>query len=575
MNQKKQKNDTVKRLLRYIGADKKRLLVVFCCILIGNISLLIAPKLIGRVIDAILAESSWIGTLICILALYLVGALFLWLSSRLAIRVSNAVVASLRKALFQKLEKLPISYFDRTPHGDIISRFSNDIEAVGDGINSSVVQLISGVSSILISLGFMLSLDARVTVVVLVTTPLCYFVGRAITRYGKKRFREQAKLLGDVNAYTEEYISGAHTVKIFSHERRSVQEFAKLNQKLYDVGYRAQFASALVNPTTRFVNNIAYVLVGIFALLVRMTPGNIAAFLSYMSQFSKPFNEITSITMQIQSAMASARRIFELLDEPEMVPDGTVQPATPSKGEISFRDVCFSYVPEKSLIEHFHMDIPAGTQVAIVGPTGAGKTTIVNLLMRFYELNSGEIRIDGKNIADMPRDALREQFGMVLQETWLFAGTVRENLLFAKPDATDEEMIAAAKAAHAHHFIERLPNGYETFIEEDGSNLSAGQKQLLTIVRVMLANRPMLILDEATSNVDIVTEMQISKTFREIMKGKTTFIIAHRLSTIRECSIILVLDRGHVVEYGTHEQLLSNHSVYEKLYLSQFRHDET
>lgn len=569
------KQSAIKRLLQYLGASKKQLVLVFLFVLIGNCSLLLAPKLIGTTIDAFLNHTSWFYTLLCILLLYLIGTGFLWASSRLAVRVSHTAAATLRKELFDKLSKLPISYFDKTPHGDIISRLSNDVEIVSDGLNSSIVQLISGISSICISLGFMLYLDIRVTLVVVVTTPLCFFMGRSIAKYGKKRFREQAKILGDVNAYAEELISSSHTVKIFGYEQRSTQTFDQLNQTLYDAGYRAQFASALVNPTTRFVNNTAYVLVGVFALLVHMTPGNIAAFLSYMSQFSKPFNEITSITMQIQSAMASARRLFELLDEEEMTPDGVLPPPNPVKGNIQFQQVCFSYTVNHPLIQNFSMKIPAGTQVAIVGPTGAGKTTIVNLLMRFYELNAGKITIDGINTSDIPRDQLRALFGMVLQETWLFAGSIRENLLFAKPDATDEEMIAAAKAAHAHSFIERLPDGYQTQIEEEGNNLSAGQRQLLTIARVMLADRPMLILDEATSNVDIVTEMRISKTFCEMMKDKTTFIIAHRLSTIRECGIILVLDKGHVVEYGTHEQLLANHSVYEHLYLSQFQHDAT
>lgn len=568
------KNSTLRKLLHILKDQKGSLLLVFGLVLVGNTSLLIAPKLTGTVIDAIFGAREWLGTLVQIAVLYLIGTCLLWLSARLAVRVSHAASAQLRKELFKKLARLPISFFDRTPHGDIISRLSNDVEAVSDGLSSSIVQLISGVSSICISLGFMLYLDARVTLVVLVTTPLCFFMGRAITKYGKKKFRAQAKVLGDVNAYAEELISSAHTVKIFSHEQDSIREFEKINQNLYDVGYRAQFASAMVNPTTRFVNNTAYVLVGIFALILQMSSGNIASFLTYMSQFSKPFNEITSITMQIQSALASAARLFEVLEQPEMSPDGTaLPPAREASASIAFCDVCFSYTPDRPLIEHFSMEIPAGTQVAIVGPTGAGKTTIVNLLMRFYELNSGKIEVDGTDITAFPRETLRSLFGMVLQETWLFSGTIRENLLFAKPNASEQEMIEAAKAAHADGFIQRLPNGCDTMIEEDGNNLSAGQRQLLTIARVMLANRPMLILDEATSNVDIVTEMRISKTFREMMAGKTTFIIAHRLSTIRECGLILVLDKGHVVEYGTHEQLLANHSVYEHLYLSQFSHD--
>ncbi len=569
------KERTFRRLLRLLGGAKKTLFLVFALVLLGNVALLLAPKRIGSTIDAIFAGESWLSLLLSLLLFYGVGVLFQWLSARLAVRVAQEAANTLRKSLFEKLSRLPLSYFDRTPHGDIISRFTNDVEAVSDGLNSSIVQLISGVSSILISLGFMLYLDVRVTVVVLIATPLCFFVGRAITKYGKKRFLEQAKILGDVNAYAEELISSAHTVKLFRYETRSAEQFDRLNRKLYDAGYRAQFASALVNPTTRFVNNTAYVLVGIFALLVRMSPGSIAAFLNYMSQFSKPFNEITSLTMQIQSAMASARRLFALLDEPEMSPDGMRSLPEKPNGEIDFEQVRFSYDGKTPLIQSCTMHIPAGTQVAIVGPTGAGKTTLINLLMRFYELDGGKITIDGVDISNIPRNELRKQFGMVLQESWLFAGTVRENLLFAKPDATDDEMISAAKAAHAHAFIERLPNGYDTRIEEDGSNLSAGQRQLLAIARMMLVNRPMLILDEATSNVDIVTEMRISRTFREIMRGKTTFLIAHRLSTIRECGMILVLEHGDIVEYGTHDELLVKRGVYERLYQSQFRHDTT
>lgn len=569
------KKRTFRRLLRLLGGSKKTLFLVFALVLLGNIALLLAPKRIGSTINAIFAGEPWLSLLLSLLLFYGISVLFQWLSARLAVRVAQEAANTLRKSLFEKLSHLPLSYFDRTPHGDIISRFTNDVEAVSDGLNSSIVQLISGVSSILISLGFMLYLDVRVTVVVLIATPLCFFVGRAITKYGKKRFREQAKILGDVNAYAEELISSAHTVKLFRYEGRSAEQFDRLNQKLYDAGYRAQFASALVNPTTRFVNNTAYVLVGIFALLVHMSPGNIAAFLIYMSQFSKPFNEITSLTMQIQSAMASARRLFTLLDEPEVSPDGTRSLPEKPSGEIDFEQVRFSYDGKTPLIKSCTMHIPAGTQVAIVGPTGAGKTTLINLLMRFYELDGGKITIDGVDISSIPRNDLRKQFGMVLQESWLFAGTVRENLLFAKPDATDDEMIAAAKAAHAHAFIERLPNGYDTRIEEEGSNLSAGQRQLLAIARMMLVNRPMLILDEATSNVDIVTEMRISKTFREIMRGKTTFLIAHRLSTIRECGMILVMEHGDIVEYGTHDELLAQHGVYDRLYQSQFRHDTT
>ena len=433
--------------------------------------------------------------------------------------------------------------------------------------------------TVLLSLAFMLSLNPMVTLVAVFVTPLCFLVGFAITKYGSRRFKEQSRTLGRLNGYAEELISGQRTVKAFGYEDRAVDGFDAINAELYQCGYRAQFASALVNPSTRFVNNVAYVLVGVFGILAvlknALTPGGVASFLTYTAQFSKPFNEITAITMQLQLAMASARRVFAVLDGEEQRPEpADAARLEAAEGSVAFEHVRFAYQPERPLITDFNLTVKPGMTVAIVGPTGAGKTTLVNLLMRFYEVDDGRIKVEGQDITGVTRDSLRRSFGMVLQDTWLFAGTIRENIAYGKPDATDEEIEAAARAAHAHSFIRRLPDGYGTLIAEDGGNLSQGQKQLLTIARAMLLDSPMLILDEATSSVDILTEMRIQKAFRKMREGKTAFIIAHRLSTIRDADLILVLDKGDVVEQGTHGELLEKGGFYASLYNSQFAGEE-
>ena len=578
---KTDKPRTMRRLLGYVGRHKAALAGVFVFALIGNTSLLLAPKLIGRAIDLILPGTgggylaALLKTLAVIGVLYLAGSLFNWLTALCANLVANRTVRALRVDLFGKLGRLPLQYYDTHSHGDMMSRFTNDIDAISDGLNQGIVQLVSGVMTVLLSLAFMLSLNPMVTLVAVFVTPLCFLVGFAITKYGSRRFKEQSRTLGRLNGYAEELISGQRTVKAFGYEDRAVDGFDAINAELYQCGYRAQFASALVNPSTRFVNNVAYVLVGVFGILAvlknALTPGGVASFLTYTAQFSKPFNEITSITMQLQLAMASARRVFAVMDEPEQSaePDGAAE-LTNAQGAVRFEDVFFSYAPDRKLIEDFCLTVRPGETVAIVGPTGAGKTTLVNLLMRFYEVDGGHIYVEDRDITDLTRDSLRRSFGMVLQETWLFAGTVRDNIAYGKPDATDEEVESAARAAHAHSFIRRLPQGYQTLIAEDGGNLSQGQKQLLTIARAMLMNPPMLILDEATSSVDILTEMRIQRAFRKMMKGKTTFIIAHRLSTIRDADRILVLDKGNVVEQGTHDELLARGGFYANLYNSQF-----
>jgi ATP-binding cassette subfamily B multidrug efflux pump len=578
---------TLSRLLGYVGRGRNRwaMLGVLLFALLGNTALMLAPRLIGEAIDRILpgawgtAAPALLRILAVIAVLYLLGAGLNWLTALSANQVANRTVRALRSDLFKKLGRMPLRYFDSHSRGDMMSRFSNDIDAISDGLNQGIVQLVSGVITVILSLAFMLSLNPLVALVAVLVTPLCFVVGYFITRYGSRRFREQSRTLGLLNGCAEELITGQHTVKAFGYEQRANEKFRALNQELYEAGYRAQFASALVNPSTRFVNNIAYVLVGVFGILAvlrgALSVGGVASFLTYTAQFSKPFNDITAITMQLQQAMASSRRIFAVMDAQELQPepDG-MKELRDVQGKVAFRDVFFSYTPERPLIEHFTLDARPGTTVAIVGPTGAGKTTLVNLLMRFYETDAGRILVDGEDITGVTRDSLRRSFGMVLQDTWLFAGTVRDNIAYGREDATDEEVEAAARAAHAHSFIRRLPQGYQTLLSEDGGNLSQGQRQLLTIARAMLVNPPLLILDEATSSVDILTEQRIQKAFRRMMEGKTTFVIAHRLSTIRDADRILVLDKGNVVEQGTHEELLAAGGFYSRLYHSQFEGDE-
>ena len=576
---------TLSRLMGYVGRRPLPLAGVFLCALVGNTALQLAPRLVGEAIDLILPApgNNFFPALLRILAviavLYLTGTLLNWLTALCANLVANRTVQALRTDLFHKLGELPLNYYDTHSRGDVMSRFTNDIDAIADGLNQGIVQLVSGVITVLLCLGFMLSMNPMVTLVAVFVTPLCFLVGFAITKYGNRRFREQSRIQGQLGGYAEELISGQRTVKAFGYEERAQERFRSINAELYRCGYRAQFASALVNPSTRFVNNIAYVLVGVFGILAvirgALTTGGVASFLTYTAQFSKPFNEITAITMQLQLALASARRVFAVMDEEEQRPEpAEARVLEKAEGRVAFEEVSFSYTPDRPLIEHFNLKVEPGMTVAIVGPTGAGKTTLINLLMLFYEVNGGRITVDGENIDSLTRDSLRRSFGMVLQETWLFAGTVRDNIAYGKPDATDEEVEQAARAAHAHSFIRRLPEGYRTVIAEDGGNLSQGQKQLLTIARAMLLDPPMLILDEATSSVDILTEMRIQKAFRRMMAGRTTFVIAHRLSTIRDADRILVLDKGNVVETGTHDELLAAGGFYARLYNAQFAPSE-
>lgn len=568
------------RVLQYAGAYKGFAVGSVICAIFSVIASLMGPMLIGRSIDRMIGAgavdfSAILRTLAFLALIYACSSIFGWLLTYFTNRIAYQTVNDIRRVLFQKLNTLPLTFFDRNPHGDTISRFVNDMDAVSDGMLQGISALLTGVVTIIGSIGFMLYISPSMAFVVLLSAPVSFFVARFITKSSQKMFKEQAKSLGQINGYIEEIIGGQKVVKAFRYEDRSFEKFQEMNQQLYHAGVKAQFYSSLTNPSTRLVNNITFAVIGVIgsvaAILGKITVGDISSFLIYSNLFAKPFNEITGVLTQIQAASASAQRIFDIIDlPPEKPEDEDACQVENSRGHITFDNVFFSYNPERPLITHFNLDVKPGSRIAIVGQTGAGKTTLVNLLMRFYDVDSGSISVDGVNINHMRRDCLRRNFGMVLQDTWLFAGSIRDNIAYGKPDATEEEIIAAAKAADAHSFIRRLPDGYNTQISVAGDNLSQGQKQLLTIARVMLVDPPMLILDEATSSIDTRTEIRIQKAFLKMMEGRTSFVIAHRLSTIREADLILVMDNGNVVESGTHAQLLASDGVYTKLYNSQF-----
>ena len=569
-----------KRLYQYAKRFKLTLLLVILLAVIGNVVSMLGPLLVGEALDCI-AEPGHIdyAALARILAMlagvYVFGAATLWLCAVFATKASTQIVRQLRGDAFARLMKLPLKYTDRRAHGDIISSFSNDADAVGDGLTQLFTQLFSGVMTIAAALGFMLYLSPLVTLAVVVVTPLIFLVAKWVAKLSGRQFAAQQRILGELGGYAEEQIKGLRVVKAFAYERRAQETFSEINGRLYTVGQRAQFYSSLTNPTTRFLNYVSYVLVGLTgglcAIYFGFSVGGIASFITYSTQFSRPFNELSAITTQLMSALAAAERLFRLIDEPSEESDAD-NPALPEtvSGHVAFDHISFAYDPSRPLIEDFCLEVPPGSSVAIVGPTGAGKTTLVNLLMRFYDVTDGAILVDGTPVTDVRRDSLRRCFGMVLQETWLFNGTIRDNIAYGKPGATDDEIIAAARAASAHSFIRRLPAGYDTVIDEGGENLSQGQRQLLTIARAMLLNPPMLILDEATSSVDTLTEQKIQATFLKMMNGRTSFIIAHRLSTIRGTDRIIVMNNGSVIEQGTHDELLARDGFYAKLYSSQF-----
>ena len=578
-NSNQTSRSTVKKVLHYIAGHRFQLSasIVFAG---ASVALTLwIPLLIGRAIDCIIdagrVDFALIkGYLVRIAVAALATALLQWLMNTVNNKITFEVVRDIRDEAFQKIEKLPLGYIDSHSYGETVSRVIADVDAFADGLLMGFTNLFTGVVTILGTLVFMLLLHPGITAVVVIMTPLSLFVAKFISTHTHDMFRLQSETRGQQTAFIDEMVNNQKVVQAFCHEDENMTAFDESNARLSKDSLRATFFSSLTNPGTRFVNNTVYAavaLVGAFvAINGSITAGILSSFLSYVNQYTKPFNEISGVITELQNALTCAGRIFELIEEPAQVSDEGNAELTKVRGEVSLQNVSFSYVPEVSLIEHLNLNVAHGKRVAIVGPTGCGKTTLINLLMRFYDVNEGSISVDGSDIREVTRHSLRKHYGMVLQETWLKNGTVRENLCMGKPDATEEEMIIAAKASHAHSFIKRLPQGYDTLLSEDGGSLSQGQKQLLCIARVMLCLPPMLILDEATSSIDTRTELKIQDAFARMMKGRTSFIVAHRLSTIRDADVILVMKDGHIIEQGNHASLLQKGGFYSKLYYSQF-----
>jgi len=573
---------TASRVLKYLGRYKLLMLVSFLLAAASVAMTLYVPILIGKVIDTFGASftlADIVPYLLKITVLVLLTALAQWLMNTVNNRISFHIVRDVRNDAIKKIQKLPLSYLDSHKTGDIVSRMIADVDQFSDGLLMGFAQFFTGILTILGTLVFMLVIHPLIALLVVVLTPLSLFIARFIASRTHKLFSEQSVARGAQTAYIEEMVGNAQLLRAFSHEDEAASTFDDGNEKLNKISVKAIFFSSLVNPTTRFVNSVIYAVIGCFGVLAVLgvgfgspiTVGALSSLLSYTTQYTKPFNEISGVIAELQNALACAARVFELLDEKEETPDAeNAVVLEEAKGNVSLNDVSFSYVPERPLIKNLNLEVLAGKRVAIVGPTGCGKTTLINLLMRFYDVKRGEIAVDGHSITEITRESLRKNYGMVLQETWLSSTTVKENIRMGNPDASDDDVVEAAKAAHAHSFIRRLPNGYDTVVTENGGNLSAGQRQLLCIARVMLTSPPMLILDEATSSIDTRTEMRVQKAFAEMMKGRTVFVVAHRLSTIKECDVILVMKDGDIVEQGTHEALLSQNGFYATLYNSQF-----
>ena len=558
---------------------------IVCSLIFAALSVasqLYVPILTGNAIDHMIGvgkvDFAGVAAIVrVIVAATAVTAISQWIFGICNNKITYNVSRDLRNAAIAKIQRLPVSYLDAHPTGDLVSRVIADVEQFADGLLMGFTQFFTGVLTILGTLGFMLYVNVPITLVVVCVTPLSFIVAGFIAKKTYRNFHMQTEVRGEQTAFINEMIEGQKVVQAFCHEKENVDQFDEMNERLQKASLKAIFFSSITNPATRFVNNVVYAgvaLVGaLFAVSGGISVGQLSCFLSYANQYTKPFNEISGVVTELQNAMACASRIFELLDEEERTPDkadARVLTEEQVDGAVEISDVSFSYVPDRKLIEHFNLSVKPGERVAIVGPTGCGKTTMINLLMRFYDVDAGKICVSGTDIRDISRISLRRSYGMVLQDTWLKSGTIYENIAYGRPDATKEQVIEAAKAAHAHSFIKRLPDGYDTVISEDGGNISQGQKQLLCIARVMLCLPPMLILDEATSSIDTRTEIKIQQAFASMMKGRTSFIVAHRLSTIREEDIILVMDSGKVIEQGTHEELLAEKGFYAKLYNSQY-----
>lgn len=583
-NKLKQQKGTLLRVLQYVKPYRVLVIVSLLCACVSAAAQLLIPILTGKAIDqmigagqvnlsGVLVFAVWIAV---VAALSAVAQQFLATSNN---KIAYNISRDLRNAAFHKLQRLPLSYLDAHPSGDLVSRMIADVDTFSDGLLMGFTQLFTGVVLIVGTLTIMLIKNWMIALLVVVLTPLSMFVASFIARKTHHYFTEQARVRGQQTALINELIEGQKVVQSFGHEAASLSDFDCINDELGRVSLNATFFSSLTNPSTRLVNNIIYAAVALVGALSAVgggiSVGDLSVFLSYASQYAKPFNEISGVVTELQNALACAARVFSLLDEDDRVPDKENAAVLSPKGTVALKDVCFRYVPDRPLIEGFNLHVKPGQRIAIVGPTGCGKTTMINLLMRFYDVNSGAILVDGTDIRNATRHSLRKSFGMVLQDTWLKAGTIRDNIAYGRPDASEEDVIAAAKAAHAHSFIRRLPDGYDTVITENGGNISQGQKQLLCIARVMLGGEngelpPMLILDEATSSIDTRTEIKIQSAFARLMNGRTSFIVAHRLSTIQKADVILVMKDGHIIEQGTHEELLKKQGFYANLYQSQF-----
>ena len=572
-------SSVVKKLLPRLKSHAFLLALAMLSAVVSISLTLLIPVLVGNAIDNIIGEGQVyfeaVTQIIICIAVAIVGVTTCqWLMNYLVNLISFRIVRDMRRDVFRKFNTVPLSAIDTNPHGDLISRVINDVDAVGDGLTQIILQLFSGVVTIVGTLGFMIAIDWRIAVAVFLLTPLSLFLAAFIGKLTHRRFTEQQILQGEISSFVEEHVGNQQLVKAFSYEPRAFKGFDKLNGELQTVGFKAQFAGALANPSTRFVNALVYAAVAVFGAITvisgGLSIGGLSCFLTYANQYTKPFNEVTGVLTQLNTGIAAAERVFEVLEWADETPDKSKTPVNNCRGRVTIEDVSFSYVPEKPLIKHFSLEVPSGCHVAIVGPTGCGKTTLINLLMRFYEVNEGRILLDGTDIRDLSRDGLRRCYGMVLQDSWLFSGTIMENLRYGNETATDEEVIVAAKSAHAHSFIKRMPDGYNTEISEGGGNLSQGQKQLLCIARAMLTDPSVLILDEATSSIDTLTEIRVQKAFAKMMKGRTSFVVAHRLSTIKESDIILVMKDGNIIEQGSHEELLKKRGFYHTLYHSQF-----
>lgn len=564
------------RIIRLAGINRGLLLLSFCLALVEVLSALAGPYLVGIAINSIAGKGAvdfqrLFEVTALVAACYLISAVASYFSAYVNNILTQNTVKNIRDRMSDKLHKLPLKYLDAHPHGDTISRFINDVKLIGDGVLQGFYQLFSGIVTILGIIGFMIYINAYVALAVIFLTPLSIFVAAFITKRTQKYFKQQQKLVGQLNGISQEYISGQKVVIAFNFQEDAVSKFRDVNEQLRGVSMKAGFYSSLGNPSARFVNNLVYLSAGIFGILLGLSVGSIGSFLMYSNKYSRPFNDISNVLTQLQAALASAERVTDFLDEEEESPDGAVAlDKGKIEGNILFDSVYFSYTKETELIKNFNLLALKGKKVAIVGKTGSGKTTLVNLLMRFYDVDGGSISIDGMDIRDATRNSLRSCFGMVLQDTWLFEGTIRDNIAFGRPDSSEKDIIRAARLAHCHDFIMSLEKGYDTPISGQGGALSEGQKQLISIARVMLLEAPVLILDEATSSIDTRTEKLISKAFEFMTQGKTSFVIAHRLSTVFNSDIILVLENGNIIEQGNHEELLNRGGAYSKLYSSQF-----